>query len=683
MSALQRLGWRVATLAFVMLLAALALPSLVAARLFERELTPEYAATALTLGRSLQTLFERATTHDIALAQLVGVDALFSQVQQQHPEFELLALSDARGQVLFRRGGSVQAVQGLRPAQPALHDSGVYSVLTLPLNDAGGGRAWLHIGSHRNDLQALLRETWLDIAVVFVVALFITLELLRMLAGGAAARPWIELGRTLRRGHHGDFSQRCDTATVRELGALPASLNRLFDDVQAHYTATRARLGGALRGCGAAGRRQLRGALRLLRALRRRWHFEVRARQAPALAEPLMRLRAPLFLFLVAEDLSRSFMPLFTSTVYSPRPGLSQQLAVGLPIVLFMFIVAVLQPVLGRASERWGRRRTLLAGIALGVLAHGGAALAQTLVELLLWRGLAGAAWALVFVAGQGVVLDHSDARSRSQALATFVGVIMVSSVCGPSIGGILADGLGARATLGLAALLAALAGVLAWRGLAPDVPHARQAARLRWSDARQLARRRRFVVLCVAGAMPAKIVLIGFCFYLVPLVVLQLGGTLAMAGRLIMLYGVIMVLVTPLAAKWADRRHRHAAAVLAGLMLSALAGVLPLALPGLAGVAAAVLLLGVAQAISIAPQSALVARVCQPEIALLGEGTVYGVYRLVERTGNALGPLLAAAVVQRWGYSEAFAAIGALAAVAALCFGATFGWAAERTAHA
>jgi hypothetical protein len=46
----------------------------------------------------------------------------------------------------------------------------------------------------------------------------------------------------------------------------------------------------------------------------------------------------------------------------------------------------------------------------------------------------------------------------------------------------------------------------------------------------------------------------------------------------------------------------------------------------------AAVLIIGFGQSLSITAQSALVSDHCQREMASLGDQTVYGVYRLVER---------------------------------------------------
>jgi len=69
------------------------------------------------------------------------------------------------------------------------------------------------------------------------------------------------------------------------------------------------------------------------------------------------------------------------------------------------------------------------------------------------------------------------------------------------------------------------------------------------------------------------------------------------------------------------------------------LGGTCPASSPGFFGV---VFLLGLGQAMSIAAQSALVSEHCREEIRVYGHDAVYGVYRLLERLGNALGPLLA-----------------------------------------
>ena len=135
------------------------------------------------------------------------------------------------------------------------------------------------------------------------------------------------------------------------------------------------------------------------------------------------------------------------------------------------------------------------------------------------------------------------------------------------------------------------------------------------------------------------------------------------------MVYAVLMVLIVPVAARFSDLGSRHERLVAVGLCLSGLGGFFLLASGDFMVVFAVVILLGLGQAISIAPQSALVGELCRDEIARYGSDAVYGVYRLLERMGNAVGPLLASILVVIYGYQGAFVAISSLLLACGILF--------------
>ena len=68
-----------------------------------------------------------------------------------------------------------------------------------------------------------------------------------------------------------------------------------------------------------------------------------------------------------------------------------------------------------------------------------------------------------------------------------------------------------------------------------------------------------------------------------------------------------------------------------------------------------------------------MVADVCRDEIQTLGQSAVYGVYRMVERIGNAIGPLIAAALLELAGFQTAFVTIGAAILFCAALFSIVF----------
>lgn len=393
-------------------------------------------------------------------------------------------------------------------------------------------------------------------------------------------------------------------------------------------------------------------------------------RQAPTGAvegDALGRLRAPVFGFMLAEELTRPCLPGFIGSVAEQGGYSAQPLLVGLPIALFMLIVALGLPGLGRWSERVGRRRALVWGALVAALGFLGTASCAGLPALVAWRALCAVGYALVFAAGQGYVLDHSGSAGRTRGFAVFVGAIMAATVCGPSIGGILADQFGPRTTFGVSAALCLLA-LVPMRGLpaaAGRPPAAVRGAAL--ASLASLLSNRKFAGLALGAAIPAKVLLIGVLFYLVPLYVAQLGYGQAMAGRLIMIYGLLMVLLVPFAASHGERSERRRALVVAGLGLSG-AGVLAVAaLPQVAGLVALAGLLGLGQALSISAQAALVGELSGEQIARHGEDAIYGAYRLLERLGNAAGPLIAGALLAASGFAGAFAALGLAAMGSAL----------------
>lgn len=637
---------------------------------FERELRPEALRKAETVGRAVDALADKAMRYQLPLEKLPGMEELFDGLEKQNPEITWMAIR-VDDKLVFARGNEANA---------GPQDSRV----ELPLITMGDP-ALLEIGVDPAWVAHLFREMALDMAVILLVSLVISMELALYLTGAGDFRTASVLQGSLRAAAAGDFRAVTTVATARgEARALFASLASAVDTL----AMKRALLAAAIARLWPRRHADPRARLRLHASLDR-LRVAARACALPITPVPdagrvdasnvLGAMRAPFFLFLFSEDLSRSFLPLYAGSLPVGPFAIPVHLVVSLPISIFMLIVALSQPTLGTWSERVGRRRAFLAGGIVGAAAHLASAAAGSLAELLVLRALAGFAWAVAFVAAQGFVIDHTGRDTRTRGLATFVGIIMAASICGPPMGGLLADGLGPRWTFAIAGLLATGATLLAWRELPRTAPGRGPARVLKARDYVAALANARFAALLALAAIPAKVIVIAFCFYLVPLYVAESGHNAAMAGRIIMLYSVMMVLGVPLTTEVVERIQRarqarpHATFVAGGLVVSGLAGLVMLVPLGLWGATALVLLLGIAQAMSIAPQSAMVADVSAADMGRLGESAIYGVYRLVERLGNAMGPVIAAFLLQVAGFHAAFAVIGASVLACGIAFYAVF----------
>ncbi len=670
----------------VMLVVALSLvvQAYVSQNMFERALGPDMAKKVAVAAASTRELIVEALGHNVVVSEIYGIEQTFDELKNTIPDIGYAALTDTNGEILFQRFVppvgvgeylTSRTVLSLleRVDTPAISQRvGDQYVVSLPVVSLQGKAGILHIGVSVEFINRIMTDMLFDVVVVLVVALFFTLELLHLMAGRRVEASLNALGAVLERGARGDFTTATKVRAqgmfgrlVSKLDALRVKANGSYDQLTQEVDFLRTRP-EPMRPPPLA---RVRAGMM---ALARRYRFGTAIESTERFDDDkLVKVRAPLFTFILAEELTRPFLPGYVKDLLVPVPWLSPEIVVGLPIVLFMLIVALGQPFMGLYAARVGIRKAMVTGAVIAAAGFALSGMAQSVLDLMLWRAMCAVGYGIVFVAAQAHTLEYADAANRARSFAVFIGAIMVATVCGPSIGGILADNIGERQTFGLAALLA-LASLFTIKSM-PDAqartPGAQAPRMPSLREIGSLMINRRFMTVTGLAAIPAKMLLTGLCFYLVPLYLLSIGSTQAMAGRVLMIYGVVMVLVMPLGASLAHSRVRMEWLVGAGLLLSGLGGTMLILGEGVLWVFAAVGFVGLGQSLSIAAQSALVREHCEREILRMGEPTVYGVYRLLERLGNAAGPILAALLVLSLGYRKSFIVAGASVLVCGLLF--------------
>jgi MFS family permease len=668
----------------VVVIVALAASAWLSHHAFERALAPQVSRKIATVAATVRSLVLRAVDNGIDMRTLYGIEQKFDEVKEDNPEVSYFAITDTQGNILHQR---LQAPEGAQayfrsPAvlamlatpetrQPTVLVGGQYLV-SLPLVSDKGALGLLHIGVGADFVDDIVRDMLLDVLVVLIVALFFTVELLHALAGAKLEAALSSLGNVIERGAIGNFTTPRTGPAAHEF----STVHRLLEGVLARVNVAFGDLSREIEQGrhGPAHERQLglATAQRGLQALAAKYRFGTGDDVAEPTDSHLPKVRAPLFMFILAEELTRSFLPSYVNTLLVPIPWLSPTILVGLPIALFMLIVAIGQPYIGAYSERKGHRHTMRVGAAIAAAGFVASAMAYNVLDLLAWRSMCALGYAMVFVAAQGYVLEHSTLASRARSFALFIGAIMVATVCGPSIGGILADNIGARSTFVISALLSLLS-IATMRAL-PDrrEPDSAQRQSTKVPSLREigaLLASARFMTVTGLAAIPAKVLLTGMLFYLVPMYMLSIGANRAMTGRILMVYAVVMVVMGPLSAALATTRQRMEWLVGGGLAVSGLGGLLLLIGGDVVWVFTATMLVGLGQSASMAAQSALVGERCVPEVERLGESTVYGVYRLLERLGNAMGPMIAAVLVITCGYRNTFVILGGSAIACGLAF--------------
>lgn len=121
---------------------------------------------------------------------------------------------------------------------------------------------------------------------------------------------------------------------------------------------------------------------------------------------------------------------------YTAGPLGGSEFAVGLVIGSFSVSSLLLRPFAGRWADMGGRRRLLIIGAGLQVVASAGHLLADSIALLVVMRLLLGAAEALFFVAALAAATDLAPEHRRGEAIS----LISTSLYLGVAVGPVLAE---------------------------------------------------------------------------------------------------------------------------------------------------------------------------------------------------------------------------------------------------
>ena len=140
------------------------------------------------------------------------------------------------------------------------------------------------------------------------------------------------------------------------------------------------------------------------------------------------------------------FMEFLDATIVAPAvPAIARDLAVpavtvNVAITAYVVTLAVLIPVSGWLSDRWGARLVFGGAIAVFTAASVGCALAADLAALTSMRVVQGAGGAMMVPVGRLVVLRSTPKADLLRAMAYLTWPALVAPVAAPALGGVLSS---------------------------------------------------------------------------------------------------------------------------------------------------------------------------------------------------------------------------------------------------
>ena len=321
----------------------------------------------------------------------------------------------------------------------------------------------------------------------------------------------------------------------------------------------------------------------------------------------------------------------------------------------------------GFLSDRYGRRRLMIAGPLLAGAGLIGSGLAGSAIPLLAMRIVGGAGSAMYMTAAEAYLADITTPGNRARFIGVNQGALLVGASISPGLAGILAQWIGWHSALVAMGVISVSGAVLAAARLREPgtAPAAAQAKTARTSSAvGGMFRRPEFMAVWLI-TFATFFTRSGSRNTILPFVSeIRLDMSPGTLGLLLTAMTIVQGSLIIPASRWADTYGRRrvllagVAVATGGPILFAAAEAYPLFL-------AAALVLATGEAIG-GPASAAYAADIAPKTS---RGLAMGVNRTVGDLGFVLGPLVLGYVADTAGFSSAFVANGALLAAVGILF--------------
>lgn len=621
-------------------------------------------AVAITVQRDI----EYALQIGIPFDEIRGLYKHVNELVVAHPEIKsmrVISLADTQERAI----GEASLSNALKPTDNALvsniieeirsvtstifGQSTSTDVVTVTVAHEGTTLARIEATIDGAYLNGKMTSVFFDTLVILIAVALVALEVVVVVSASQLTGPFRLVETALYKRVAGDLRQyqigrgsRLKTAFIQRLNAQNAHLrDRLTESI----------------------RNLKQGAKRkALEAFGKERHLYVTDAQTGA---SIMDARIPLFVFSFAEELQKSFLPLFVAEFHTKYDLFERDIMMGLPISTFMFVIAVFTPFAGRLVDKFGNKTLFISGLIPAIAGYLTCYFAGSANDILIGRSMTAVGYAVITISSQSYIAAVVPPENRARGMAIFVGVLMAGTMCGTAIGAILADWLGYKPVFLLATFFSLLAGLLGWSMLNTELPVSeatKSAKAVSRSPVAILARNSQFVLIVLFCAIPAKVILTGVLYLFVPIYLASLDASQSEIGRIMMVYSLIIIPISPLASGLADRLGKNLLMVIGATVMS---GIVLLGLyqsASVAAVLAVVAALGVVHACLKAPLivAAMEAAEQSPDITRTG---ALSLLRTSERIGSVIGPVVVAALLVVLDYGQVAAIIGVC--VAALGF--------------
>lgn len=374
-----------------------------------------------------------------------------------------------------------------------------------------------------------------------------------------------------------------------------------------------------------------------------------------------MRELYPLYLAVFVAVLGFSLVaPIFPA--YAMNLGASYTM-LGVIVSIYGAVQLITQVPVGRLSDRTGRKRIMLLGLAAFTILPPLYIHADNAYFLLAVRSLGGLGASAVWPIAMALIVDRADSKSRGAAMGWYNASFFSALALGPLMGGYLYEQLGLYAPFYLWSLLGAASLIIVyWRVVEPEKIRLQVGLDLPRKEGQLIATGYGVTFLACCSVVLWSGVVGGFNFTMLPSFAAGLGFTATDVGLIYLVYGGSTALFNIYFGRQSDRGSRRWL-IFAGCLAGAVCFAMLDAAESLSLVALLFAGLGMGLGMAGPAAAALIADTTCAE----RRGEVYGIFNTSRMAGVVAGPLLAGVAADMHGVGGAVAVFAVLAAVITL----------------
>ena len=612
---------------------------------------PEIANRTTLMGIVINNNIQRAVSAGVPLGKLVGAEQYFGNFLEAFPEVAYIGV--ATGRIILEAGKRQDNIYGPRRSSK--------DVVAYPIESDGEQIGYIIIDVDTGYIAREFENVLLDLAVVALVAILLAFEVLVVMMSMSLTAPFNRLQHLVTLQAAGDFSKRIEARGKHAVDLIGARLSERAEMLHRAFARAWVKTTPGVDDDGS----------RSLNDLASRFGLSTH-RPNLMLFSYLNDIRLPLFLFAAADELPLAFFPLFTRAANNPLSWLDLGVVISLPLAGYLIAIMVGSPYARPLADRFGHRKLILLAAVPAIAAHVGLYLSTNVIEIVLFRTVAGFAYAIVTLACQDYVLDVVPKEQRVRSLGIYSGVLFAGIFCGTAMGGVLADRLGQDTVFLVSAALVVVSALLVYRLLpgrrlpqAAGVGSADGTSASIWAPLRS----HRFSTLVFGIAIPAQVLMQAFISYLVALYLHELGASVADTGRTLMVFFLMIALMGPATARVTDGRFDPALVTLLGAILSGVSLLVGAIWGTQLGILVAVWGAGIGHGMIRGPQVSIAMTIAETDLARLGSNAVLGSLRTLERGGSIIGLVLIALLSSTIGYAAAIGVVGVWALAGVVVF--------------